>query len=378
MNKLFISSALFLTAYTAAATAAPMGRAPAYAGAISAHNIATIQHSIFNMANDGFDTIGLHVGAPEPRAITATSDAPNAPAQAPRTTADSTKLYGHMPMYGTMSMYGEYGDDGIIFAPGRSGGDIAAPTLHTWATAAYFTDDEKFDHLRSVHTKTTAAMAGIGTARARLGAGFATFGGYAGYAGGTQRNSQIDLTQNSGFVGGYASYHIGRFITSGTMTLGKMYSDLDKKFGDTDFDNLWLGLGVGAAYDILLDPTFTLQPGLTLGYTWVNADDYKIGDHRITNENLSVYEIAPALRAIKHISNGWFASLGAKYVIRFSDGGDVKTDHHSISELDPDNYAEYGVSLEKSIGAFTGTASIGRRDGGRSGWNGSINLKYIF
>ncbi len=366
MNKIITSSALFVAAYMTSASAAY--NAPIYANAIAAHNIAVIQHSIFSAANAGFDSIGVHVGT-TPGA---------APTSAPAKAKDYTKIYGTMPMYGSMSMYGEYGDDGTVFNSGRSGGDNTLP-LMMWATWNHDADDEKFSHLHSIDTKSDLIMAGLGATRMRIAAGDVTFGGFGGYIGATQKSHDIDISENGGFVGGFSSYHIGQFAASGAITVGKLYNDIANKFGGDDFDNTWIGIGANATYDILIDPTFTIQPGLYAGYTWVMSSDFTApGNIDVKNDDLNAFEIAPSMRAIKHIANGWFGAADAKYVVRLNDGGAAKIANGKSSELDTGNFTEYGISLEKAFGPFSATAHIHRRDGKRQGWNGSINIKYLF
>ena len=372
MKKIILSSAVFIAAYASQSLAAQASPA-LYANPITSHNIGVIQHSIFNAADTGFDMMGLHVGMRAPQQNTTTQAANN-----PNTHQDYTKLYGTMPMYGSMSMYGEYGDDIAIYsAPGRSGGDTPIG-LSTWATWQHFADHEKFKNMRTLKTNTDLIMAGIGAIRHPMGTGHATFGAYAGYVGGDQHNSHMDITENAGFIGGYGAYHIGQLMASGTITLGHQKNDIAKKFGGDDFNNTWMGLGAQTTYDILIDPTFTLQPGVYAGYTWIKSSDYTTADIKIKNSNLHLFEITPNIRAIKHIANGWFGSLNGKYIMRFADGGEVRANSYNLTDLDTRNYFEYGIALEKSFGALNAGIQINRRDGGRSGWNGLINIKYAF
>ena len=91
-----------------------------------------------------------------------------------------------------------------------------------------------------------------------------------------------------------------------------------------------------------------------------------------------MFEISPAIRFIKHIGNGWFGAMHAKYVMIFDEGGETKVNGTKIGTLDSGHFTEYGLSLEKTIDRFNITANIGRRDGSHTGWMGGFNLKYIF
>ena len=126
-------------------------------------------------------------------------------------------------------------------------------------------------------------------------------------------------------------------------------------------------------------PSFTLQPGLYAGYTWIQSGNYTSvsGDH-VSSDNLNVFEISPALRAIKQISNGWFGSAHVRYVATTVNGGDSVINSNPAIEFDSDNFTEYGLTIEKSIDRFNIMATITRRDGARDGFGGGLNLRYIF
>lgn len=98
----------------------------------------------------------------------------------------------------------------------------------------------------------------------------------------------------------------------------------------------------------------------------------------VANQNLNVFEVAPEIRAIKHIGKGWFGSLNFKYAFMMGNGGDVVINGNVMEELETRDYAEYGIGIEKSIDRFNVALNLNRRDGGRTGWSGGFNLKYIF
>ena len=64
--------------------------------------------------------------------------------------------------------------------------------------------------------------------------------------------------------------------------------------------------------------------------------------------------------------------------IRAAHGQFDFVNNEKYTELFSDDYAEYGIGIEKSIDRFNIALHLNRHDGGRTGWNGGVNIKYIF
>ena len=365
MNKIILSSAILAT-MAANAHAAPDA---AYAGAITATNIGVIHHAISVAAMGAFDHPIRHVGIVPQRP---------APRPTPQTQhEDYRKMYGTMPIYGTMPLYGEYGDDGTVFTTGRSGGDT--PTqLNTWALGQYMSDRENFKHFDKTDNKYALIMAGISGNRTKLTTGNMMIGAFGGYVGGDTDNHSAKQDTNGGYLGAYATYSANRLHIAATATIGKMFNDISKPYGD-DYDNTWFGVTADANYDLYIDPTFTIQPGLRIAYTSASTDNFTtIGDTGVKTKDMAMFELTPVLRAIKHIADGWFLNLDAKYVMRHNSGGNVYASGQKLSHLSVKNYAEYGIGLEKMFGTLNIGGQIIRHDIGRDGWGAMINIKYAF
>ena len=149
--------------------------------------------------------------------------------------------------------------------------------------------------------------------------------------------------------------------------------------GTDNYTNLWAGAAANASINIILDDTFSLQPGVQIGYTWIESDSYiSATGNNVSNSDLGVFEIAPTLHAIKHIGSGWFGTAHVRYVAMMTNGGDLSVNSINFATLESDNFTEYGLSLEKTVGRFNLSGTIVRRDGGRDGWGGGLNIKYIF
>lgn len=363
-NKITMSVALVAIA---GATTHAYSNDIIYANSVSANNITAIQHSITDTVFKSFN--------PPHRTVTdiASHATPARPGQ------DNKSMYGHAPVYGTMPTYGEYGDDGTVFH-GRNGGDTAQFTGgDIWMTWRHYNDTAKPAHYTTTDSDYDIALLGINSATYHVGNGAAQFGAYAGYVGGKQSNSDLDIDEKGGYFGGYGRYSINNINISAILNAGTLYNSITHIPHASEYANMWLGTGAQASYTIELDNTLSLQPTLYAGYTWINSADYiAVPDISVANKNFNTFEVTPGIRAIKHIVDGWFGIIDVKYVANFADGGDIYVNGTNLGHMDIRNYTEYGLTIEKSVQNIHISATINRRDGARNGWNGGLELKYQF
>jgi len=363
---LFAMSVFVASGIISAANAEPFG---VYANGITIRNIATMQHSIATNTIQTFEgTMAAALGNRAHIDLLSTSKSDISRAE-----------YGKMPQYGQMPIYGEYNDDGTAIQHGHNGGDTPLPTFNSiWANWQHFDEDVKFDGLKKIDTDYDLVAIGLAGGHVQLGRGISQWGIYGGYAGSTQKNQFIDIDENGGYMGVYSGYSIDNFNLSASVNAGAMFSDSELHHGAFDYSNAWVGTMIHGAYNIAIDDTLTLQPSLYAGYTWVKSDNFILGALDVTNSNLNTFEITPEIRAIKHIGAGWFGTATARYVFSWANGGETKVNNARMIDFDTDNYVEYGIGVEKSIDRFNIALHVGRRDGGRNGWNGGTSFKYIF
>ncbi|MBQ2017332.1 MAG: autotransporter domain-containing protein [Alphaproteobacteria bacterium] len=334
-----------------------------YTNAISAHNIATFQHSIAHTAFASFD-------GPMARAVTHKKSNPLQESENPN------KTYGHTPMYGTMSLYGEFNDNG------RSGGDNFNPRQtisNAWLNWQHIGNDTKFDEIAHLNSKYNLYMGGLTSGRTKFSTGHAAWGIYTGYLDGEAINQDVNIDAQGGFFGIYNRYQNHKINISTTINSGAVNNTADTLFGIDEITNFWVGGNVNATYNITLDNTFTLQPNAQIGYTWIKSENYtSASGETVSNDAFNMIEFTPGISAIKHIGNNWFGEIGVKHIMIFDNGGDITVNNAPLAELTNHSFTEYAISLEKAVGPVALRANIGRRDGSRSGWIGGLNFKYLF
>ena len=336
------------------------------ANGIAVHNIATMQHSIMHNTFNNFD-----------RTIANSLDKPfvadDGIKEETKPVVDPTKDYGKM------ATYGEYGDDGTVFTSGRSGGDFDT-TNTTWLDWQHTQDYAKFDGFNKVDSRFDIISLGFSDTPEQLNSGISEFGGFGGVIISSEDSGAVELTENGEYIGLYYAYHSYGFNLNTAVNFGTLFSDTKSgAYGKYDLTNMWAGAALNASYNVLLDDTSVLQPGLYGGYTWVYSDGYKTDTgHDISFDNFYAFELSPSLRAITHIHDSWVGIVSARYVFNFTDGGDLKNSVANIPDLDMKDYLEYGLSFEKNTNNFSLAVSLNRRDRGRTGWNGGLHMRYRF
>ena len=195
-----------------------------------------------------------------------------------------------MPIYGTMPIYGEYNDDGSI-TRGRNGGDTdALPVLNNlWLGWQHFGDDAKFDDIDRLDSAYDLVMLGVSGGRAQIARGISEWGMFAGYVGGSQDNKHVDIDEKGGYFGIYNGYNLHRFNLYLAADAGAMYNNAESVFGTDEYANMWAGASMRATYDIALDDTFTLQPEIYAGYTWIKSANYiSASGEKVSNKNFNM------------------------------------------------------------------------------------------
>ena len=146
----FLTISLFSLLGTSGAHAT--SSAHIHANTISAHNVATIQHTITQTAFSSFaGSMRGTMGAQKSRSKSIDA----------QRNEDPKTTYGRAPMYGTAPMYGEFNEDGTM---GRSGGDSDtqfAALSNIWLNWQHTNSDIKFNNIAPTSNKNDLIRHGI-------------------------------------------------------------------------------------------------------------------------------------------------------------------------------------------------------------------------
>lgn len=193
---------------------------------------------------------------------------------------------------------------------------------------------------------------------------------YGGYNGSNQYYNGVSIYQNGGSLGASSTWYKGNFFTGLTANVGANVGEASSMYGNEDFTMLATGIASKTGYNWeLANGKFIVQPSFLMSYTFVNTFDYtNAAGVRISSDPLHAIQIAPGLKFIGNLKNGWQPYIGLQMVWNVMDKARFKANDVSLPNMSVDPYFQYGIGLQKRIGdRFTGFGQAMLRNGGRNG-----------
>lgn len=193
---------------------------------------------------------------------------------------------------------------------------------------------------------------------------------YGGYNGSNQYYNGVSIYQNGGSLGASSTWYKGNFFTGLTANVGANVGEASSMYGNEDFTMLATGIASKTGYNWeLANGKFIVQPSFLMSYTFVNTFDYtNAAGVRISSDPLHAIQIAPGLKFIGNLKNGWQPYIGLQMVWNVMDRARFKANDVSLPDMSVDPYFQYGIGLQKRIGErFTGFGQAMVRNGGRNG-----------
>lgn len=203
---------------------------------------------------------------------------------------------------------------------------------------------------------------------------------FVGYNGSNQDYARVTTYQNGGVLGATASFYKGKFFTGLTANVGASVGESNTMYGNDTFAMLMSGIASKTGYNWELNKgKFIIQPSMLLGYSFVNTFDYtSAGGVKMDSDPLHAIQIAPRLRFISNLENGWqpYAQVGMVWNIidktRFT-ANDVR-----LPQLGIGPYVEYGLGLQRRWSDDSRYSAFGQavvRNGARNGVALSFGFK---
>lgn len=245
-----------------------------------------------------------------------------------------------------------------------------------------FTTFEKVNLSHGPRVSNTAygSLMGVDSEIKELSHGFdGVFTLYAGYNGSQQSYRGININQNGGLLGGTAVLYKGNFFSGLTANAGANVADASTFFGRDTFTMLTAGIASKTGYNWeLFNSKLIVQPNLQLSYTFVNTFDYtsKSGV-KMKADPLNAIQIAPGLKLIGNLNNGWQPYVGITFVGNIMDNTKFMANDVSLPDLSVKPFMQYTVGVQKRWGErFTGYAQTLLRSGGREGVGFNIGFRF--
>lgn len=193
---------------------------------------------------------------------------------------------------------------------------------------------------------------------------------FVGYNGSHMSFNGVSMNQQGGALGVTGTLYKGNFFTGLTLSAGASAGDAFTQYGTDHFAMLTAGVASKTGYNWeMKDGKFIVQPSLFLGYTFANTFDYtNAAGVRIDSDPLHAITIAPGVKFIANLKNGWQPYLGVNMVWSIMDKTDVIAQDVRLPQLSTKPYVEYGVGVQKTWGErFTAFFQTMIRNGGRTG-----------
>ena len=196
------------------------------------------------------------------------------------------------------------------------------------------------------------------------------YSAYVGYNGSHQNYNGNSIYQNGGTIGATGIFYKDNFFTALTANVGASVADTSTMYGSEDFPMLMTGVASKTGYNWeLAKGKFIIQPSYLMSYTFVNTFDYKnAAGVNINSDSLHAINIAPGLKFIGNLKNGWQPYVSMRMVWNIMDKTHFHANDVALPQMSVKPYFQYGVGVQKRWGErFTGFLQAMVRNGGRNG-----------
>ena len=202
---------------------------------------------------------------------------------------------------------------------------------------------------------------------------------YAGYNGSHQAFQGNDIYQNGGTIGATGVWYKGNFFTALTVNVGASIAEASTMFGSEDITMIMGGIASKSGYNIeLAKGKFIIQPYYMMSYSFVNAfDRHNKAGAKITSDPLNAINIAPGIKFIGNLKDGWQPYFNIQMVWNALDRTDFKAANISVPDMSIRPYVQYGIGLQRRWDErFTGYVQAMMRNGGRNGIALSLGFRW--
>lgn len=207
------------------------------------------------------------------------------------------------------------------------------------------------------------------------------FSAYVGYNGSHQVFNHNSLWQNGGTLGLTGTLYKGNWFGGWTIASGLSGVDANTMYGSEDFGMWSIGTALKTGYNWeLFNSKFIIQPHMMISYSLVDTFNYtNAAGLRINSDPLNAIQLAPGLRFVGNLKDGWQPYLGVDFMWNIMDKTKFDAVETSLPELSVKPYIQYGIGVQKRWGErSTGYAQAMFRNIGRNGVIFSLGYRAAF
>lgn len=202
---------------------------------------------------------------------------------------------------------------------------------------------------------------------------------YIGYNGSQQSYNGVNISQNGAVVGLTGTVYKGNFFSALTANIGANSGESRSSSGVDNFAMVTSGLASKTGYNFEInDGKFIIQPALLMSYTFAKTFDYVTASGvNITSDPLNAFQIAPGVKLIYNLKNGWQPYIGASMVWNIMDQSRFYANDVALPSTSIKPYVEYGIGVQRRWGnRFTGFVQTMLTNGGRNGVSLQLGLRW--
>ena len=207
------------------------------------------------------------------------------------------------------------------------------------------------------------------------------FSAYVGYNGSHQVFNHNSLWQNGGTLGLTGTLYKGNWFGGWTIASGLSGVDANTMYGSEDFGMWSIGTALKTGYNWeLLNSKFIIQPHMMISYSLVDTFNYtNAAGLKINSDPLNAIQLAPGLRFVGNLKDGWQPYLGVDFMWNIMDKTKFDAVETSLPQLSVKPYIQYGIGVQKRWGErSTGYAQAMFRNIGRNGVIFSLGYRAAF
>jgi len=173
----------------------------------------------------------------------------------------------------------------------------------------------------------------------------------------------------------------GNFFSALTANVGANAGESYNTYGVDNFTMLTAGLASKTGYNFEVDKgKFIIQPSMLMSYTFANTFDYtNAAGVSITSDPINAFQLAPGVKFIANMNNGWQPYVGVSMVWNIMDQSRFYANNVALPSMSVKPYVEYGIGVQRHWGdRLTGFAQAMITNGGRNGVNLQLGFRWAF
>lgn len=224
----------------------------------------------------------------------------------------------------------------------------------------------------------TVGILGYTTDPSQLGEYLATYSFYGAFVDGSHEYVRNDIQQNAALIGAAAEFEKDDFWVAVHAKAGYMNSRLKFTTGSREENTPWFSL-VSALGTTVPFGRFEFIPHVMGSWLFAVADDYHTpAGVSVENNNVHITELSPGATISTTLGESWKAHLTARYNFVKVWGDETYADGMMLEDIHFENYAEYGLGIEKLSDFWQASMRIERSSDGRQGWAGFAHINFVF